>query len=241
MKKTIIILLTLLLTLGLLAGCGSKDDPGNASNPGQQPQTQGDANNAAWSRGDFAAAYINILTGSTSYIKYRSEVEYDGQKMEAFMEVATDGKNTAAITNMGSMGSSTVIIKDDTTYMVSHENKMILISSGALDINQSEIPQGGYVFKDSGSAELFGVLLKYEEYTTDGGDVRFFFDGDKLAGFESSAEGITVQMEVLELSDSIPAGMFDVPDDYEVIDMSAGITDFSFDDDDDDDDGGIVQ
>lgn len=72
------------------------------------------------------------------------------------------------------------------------------------------------MFKGSGTGELFGTPCPYEEYGTDAGDVRFFFDGNKLVGFESSAQGVTVQMEILEMSKNIPAGMFDVPDGYEV-------------------------
>lgn len=72
------------------------------------------------------------------------------------------------------------------------------------------------MFKGSGTGELFGTSLPYEEYNTDSGDVRFFFDWKKLAGFESSFEGMTVQMEIMEMSKDIPSGMFDLPDGYEV-------------------------
>ncbi|MCL1976009.1 MAG: hypothetical protein FWG61_07625 [Firmicutes bacterium] len=217
MKRKGIILLLLMFTLVMMSSCGDKSTPPNSdTTPTNQVSTVPD--DTAWSKGDAAATYINILTSDAYYIKYRSVVESEGQKMDVLTETALVGEDVAAITTMGELGSA-VIVKGGTLYMVDHENKTVLVSSSGLALNESTFPVGEYSFKSSGSADFFGVAQKYEEYTTDAGIVRFFFDGKKLIGFESGEGAKNMQLEVLELSRNIPKNIFDIPTDYEVIDF----------------------
>ena len=218
MKKTIIILLLLMFAIVCAAGCGNKNGPAPVTQDPTNQDPTAIPENIAWSNGDAAAAYIGILTGNAYYIKYRNEEEFEGQKMEVFTETALTGNDVAAITTMGEL-SSAVIVKDGTLYMVDHANKSVLVSTSGLAINENTFPQGGYVFKESGSAEFFGVSQKYEEYSTDGVDVRFFFDDKDLIGFERIAAEQSMQMEILEISSTIPPSIFEIPDNYELIDF----------------------
>ena len=228
MKKTITVLLILILSLSLISACGGGNRPqappvGQPAPEQSTPQQSAPAQSAPEKApgGQLAAAYIDILSAGKYYMKYHMEMDLGGQKMDAVMEVAKDGDNMAVITAMAGMGSSAIIIKDGKSYIVNHESKTVTtIPVNAETQKQSAIPQTGFVFKGSGSAELFGVAHNYEEYGTDEGDMRFFFEGGKLIGLETAAGGQKVQMEILEMSGAIPSGMMDIPADYTVTETS---------------------
>jgi hypothetical protein len=217
MKNFIAALLILMLALGLTAGCKDKEGDGPS---GQDPSvTEGGAVDTAWSSGDFAAADIDILTSGVYYVKYRTEEEFDGQKIESLIEIAVTGENYAAATT--SLGlSMAIIFKDDSMYTVDHTNKTVTLYPPGIFFNEKPFPGGEYAFTSSGSAEFFGATKKYEEYSTDTGSVRFFFEDKNVIGFESGAEGAAEQREILEIEGEIPAGMFDIPTDYEMTDFA---------------------
>lgn len=167
--------------------------------------------------GMLADAYIDLLSGDTYYVKYRMGQEVEGEKMDTVVEMAVNSGDTAMITEME--GATThMIFKENKMYMINHKDKTVMVMQAGPAQQQSgggALPRSGFVFKGTGTGELFGTPRQYEEYGTDGGDVRFFFDGKKLAGFEFSAEAVTVQMEILEMIKDIPSGMFDIPGGYE--------------------------
>jgi len=159
-----------------------------------------------------------MISGDSYYMKYRSSQEYEGEKADAILELAVNGDDIAMITDTQGV-SMHMIFKENKVYMVNHEGKSVMVMPSDLSQNDGAdpFPKSEFVFKGAGTGELFGTPRPYEEYGTDAGDVRFYFDGSKLAGFESSFEGMTVQMEILEISKDIPSGMFDIPDGYEVM------------------------
>ena len=243
MKKSFAILLILMLVLVLPAGCGGNDSPaasgdndqnavgvGGGANTDPDPLAPAESSPASSDTADnsgvsgfsdkLAVAYIDILDNGVFYMKYRTETEIDGQIIEAITEIATDGDDTAFKAQMAGMESQ-IIIKDYKMYIVDHESKTIITSPASPSQRDGLFPDGALVgknsvFKGSGTAELFGVPHDYEEYTSDGGDMRFFFEGGRLAGMETVTEGQPIQMEILEMNDKIPAGMFDIPDGYEI-------------------------
>lgn len=236
MKKLIVLALALILAFTLTA-CGGNSGGGNntpsqstnSSDPASSqqqtpseasaPQESGAGAAADVIGGKLADAYIGMFSGGTYYMKYRTSQEVEGEKMDVVLEMAVSGDDTAMITQMQGV-SMHMIFRENKMYMVNHEEKTVMVMQTGSAQQQSSggaLPRSGFVFKGTGTGELFGTPRPYEEYGTDGGDVRYFFDGGKLVGIESSNEGITVQMEILEMSENIPAGMFDIPDGYEVI------------------------
>lgn len=241
MKRLFIPTLVLVLSLSF-AACGGNSDTPAGSNPssnnsssqstnGSEPassqeQTPSETSAPQKSSGGaatdgmgdkLAGAYIDMISGGTYYMKYRSSEEFEGEKMDVVAEFAINGDNTAIIYEMEGM-SMHMIVKDDKTHIVNHEEKTVMVmpTGSTQQDDAGAFPESDFVFKGSGTGELFGFSLPYEEYSTDSGDVRFFFDEKKLAGFESSFEGMIVQMEIQEMSKDIPSGMFDLPSGYEV-------------------------
>ena len=163
-----------------------------------------------------AAAYIDVLNSDSYYMKYRSLTESAGQTMESTMETAVNGDVSVLIAIIGGK-ENIIIFRDDKMHLVDHINKKVFISPAGISSNKGVLPTTDYVFQDRGSSELFGVSHNYEDYATEDGVIRFFFEGDKLLGFESDGGDSRVQMEILELSKNIPPGIFDLPEGYDVI------------------------
>jgi hypothetical protein len=226
-NKAIAILLILILTLLLPAGCSGNQPPQGNGNVGQDPVVQPEDNplasdetedisNDPSSEIKLAVAYTDILNSGVYYMKYRNLMETADQINESTMEVAVNGNDRALIAMIGG-NENIIIVKDEKVHVVDHNNKKIFVLPADVSTNKPVLPSSEYNYKSSGSVELFGVLRSYEDYTTEAGDIRFFFDGDKLLGFESSFGDIRVKMEVLELSTIVPPGIFDLPEGYDIV------------------------
>jgi len=235
-------MMVLLLALGIVIGCGGGDAPAPENTPAvaqgntpsapavNAPVTPGETTPAdidEANTGDsaeiedlgekLAAAYIELLSGDTYYIKYRTETMIDSQKIESVTETAVAGEDLAIRANMDGQ-EGLIVFKDGDTQIVDYENRSVMVMAGGFSaMTDSMLPDSGYIFKGRGEAELFGIKRNYEDYATDGEDMRFFFDGNKLIGFESTMAGISVQTEILEISNKIPPRMFDIPTDYDII------------------------
>lgn len=242
MKKTVTLVLALLLALGLTTGCGSLIIPagdGSQNNsgstqsaqPGQETENMPDPDVAK--EGDepeeeepgekLAAAYMDIFAGGTYYMKYRTETNLGGQKTESVTEIAIDGNDAALKAKEDDIGS-TIIIKGGKMYAISHESKTAFVSTAPPSQGSSLLSQGRFSYSDyaytgRGVAELFGVSYNYEDYAAGENTVRFFFNDSELAGMESTTDGLIMQIKILELSTATPSFMFDIPDEYTVIEQ----------------------
>jgi len=167
------------------------------------------------SNGELAAAYLDILGGSY-YLKCRIITELAGDKIETLAETAINGADIAIRTITGGI-KSLIVYKDGDTYIVDYDSRLVTVMNGELAyLNESSLPISDYVFKGSGLAQLFGNPHIYERFGSLGGDVRFFFEENELIGIESWVEGLPMIREVLEISESIPQDMFDIPQDYDI-------------------------
>jgi len=232
MKKKLLIFIALLLSVSLIAGCGggssgsgSSDTAQNSDqtsqNSDQTSQGAGQGTDVSGLGDKLAAAYIDMFEGGKYYMKAKMETEYSGQTQEVAQEVAVDGDNFASISSVGGQ-TIKMIIKDNKMHMVSDASKTdtVMPVNPSTETSDGALPDAGYTYTGSGTAELLGVSHQYEEYSVaGGGTVRFYFDGSNLVGFESASDGVSVQMEILEISGNIPAGMFDIPADYTVTQM----------------------
>ena len=229
-KNHISMLVSLAMILALLviiplAGCGKSEQSNDSSVQDSEQNTSNDSGQNSGNTGlsdRLASVYLDMFKDGKYYMKARMGVGLGGETQDVIQEIAIDGDNFASKSIVAGQDVS-LVLKDGKMYTISHNEKTIMImpfDSSLLD-DSGKFPGEGYTFVDSGTAELFGTPQKYEEYSVAGaGNVRFFFDGNQLIGYESSNEDVTVQMEIIELSSTIPAGMFDIPTGYEVMDFS---------------------
>ena len=167
--------------------------------------------------GRLADAYISMFNSGSYYMKFRAITEYDGEETAAVSEVALKGGDMAMIAEIEGMGTAHLIVKEGKTYIIDHESKtiMVLDMGNLMGDSMDTFTETDFEYKGTGTGELFGIRRTYEEYSTDAGDARFYFDGSKLVGYEVVSDSVTSQMEILEMSTNIPSSMFEIPADYE--------------------------
>ena len=162
-----------------------------------------------------AKAYKDLMASGKYYMKYRMTA--DGESIDA--EIAYNGDDFATKTVVGGT-ENRMIIKDKKMYMIDHDTKTVMIMSSAdFEEEEEDIDYAGLVFVKDGQGDFLGQTLPYEEYSEDGTLVKYFFQGNKLVGMEMNIDGMIQVLEIFELSGNIPAGMFDIPKDYEQLNM----------------------
>lgn len=230
MKKFFAPLLILVLVLSpmLFTGCGGSDSASDTDQP-QSEQSESAVGAAEEEAADtenvntdgmgdlLSGAYVDIMKNDEYLMKYKFTMDYGGQSMEVEATLAKKGDNMAMISDM--LGTdSTTIIKDDKVYMVDHNSKTVT-AMAQVDDNAT---------MESGSIDMEGITylgngkedgLAYEEYSTAGGNVKYYFNGKTLEKMAVTVEGQTMVMEILELSKEVPDSMFEIPAGYQVVEM----------------------
>lgn len=227
MKKFISYLLILIMMAVMLPGCGGSDE--NAETEGEAPSQSAESIESAEGAENekntevagaeglgsrLSASYADMMENGEYLMKYRATMEYEGQDMEFEATVAVSGGNMAVSSRVAET-ESVMISKDGENYIVDHDNKMIF------SVPQDAWEEGGTINVEGityvGAGEEAGLV--YEEYSTFDGSVRYYFDGDDLVKITGVVDGETVQMDILEMSSEIPAGIFDIPADYQQFKM----------------------
>jgi len=211
--------LVLLLLLATLTGCGAESEPegGEAAEPPQQEEPVGEELGARLS-----GQFVDLMSGDEYLMKYRTTMDFEGQAMEIEAMVAVSGENTAMISKTNDM-ESTMIIKGDKSYVIDHASKMVLQLAEVTDAGDSSFDEStGIVDVDPDIAYLGEGTegnLTYEEYASMDGTIRYYFDGDEFVKMVVDSNGQIITMEILEISDTVPDGIFDIPGDYQLITM----------------------
>jgi fructoselysine-6-P-deglycase FrlB-like protein len=215
MKKVLSVLMVLLLVMALMAGCG--DSAGSAENDQETSQNE-QADNAAADIGEMgdllSATYVDMMKNNEYLMKYKASMEMEGQTMDVEATVAASGDNYAMLSS-GSGFETAMVIKDDKVYMIDHASKTVTSWTKTQEDETEAFDADGMTYVGSGEEDG----LAYEEYTTTDGSVKYYFDGKKLVKIATTAEGQTVVMEILEMSNNVPADMFEIPADYQMMEM----------------------
>lgn len=221
MKKILILLLILVLVPAMLmTGCGGADSASDAGQEesGQNEQSE-EASEAVEGMGDLlSAAYVDMMEDNEYLMSYKATMDFEGQSMEMEATVAAAGDDVA-MTTSGEGFESTMIIKGDKIHMVDHGSKTV--TSWAQTQDPMDSMETGTFDAEGityiGSGEEDGFI--FEEYSTLDGSVKYYFNGKELAKIAVTTEGQTMMMEIIELSDDVPASMFEIPTGYQQIEM----------------------
>ena len=121
MRKIIVILLTLMLVLGVFAGCSNGTEPGNNSSIEGTIDNGGETSNAAPVDVDFSQTDRDMFT------ERDSKNEYDVSKA---VIIQLNGTSATASSNSVQINGSTVIIKEEATYVISGAlNGMLVVDA----------------------------------------------------------------------------------------------------------------
>ena len=121
MRKTIVILLMLMLVLGVFAGCSNGTEPGNNSSIEGTIDNGGENSNAAPVDVDFSQTDRDMFT------ERDSKAEYDASKA---VTIQLNGTSATASSDSVRINGSTVIIKEEATYVISGAlNGMLVVDA----------------------------------------------------------------------------------------------------------------
>jgi hypothetical protein len=224
MKKILYFLLILTLTAAMMAGCGDSSGSSDAGQPDAAQAEQSSENTEAAETtkiadteglGDLlSSTYVDMMKSKEYMMKYKTTMDFNGQTTEMENTMAVSGNKTAIISNGGGL-DSTIIMKDDKVYMVDHASKTVMSWAQTQNDAQETFDVEGITYLGNGKEEG----LVYEEYSAEGTNMKYYFDGKKLVKIAATISGQTMVMEIIEISDKVPASMFEIPAGYQVTEM----------------------
>lgn len=221
MKKILILLLVLVLISAMaLTGCGGAESAPEGDQPDTVQEEQSEkTSGTAEGMGDLlSAAYVDIMKDNEYLMSYKATMEYEGQTTVMEATIAAVGDDMAVISS-GDGFESNMVIKDDKIYMIDHAGKTITSFAqteekvGQMDTGTFDAAGINYI----GSGKEDGLV--FEEYAIPDGSVKYYFDGKELVKMAMITDSGTMMMDNIELSDDVPASMFDIPAGYQQIEM----------------------
>ena len=231
MKKLLIVIFTIVVATALMS-CGGNSAPASDNGSGTvvtddtSADSQGSAASVPSGAGErLSAAYANMMKSGKFYMRYTMEMNYNGETSDGKIEGAYDNDDFAMIseTNVGgAIVKSRIIKKGDTMYIVNDAEKTCMeMPASASPESSDEANYNDLTYLDNGTDTIKGRTLPYEEYDSDGATIRYYFDGKNLYAIESkdAENDASTVMIIEELSDKIPAGIFDIPADYAIMKM----------------------
>ena len=161
MRKTIVILLMLMLVLGVFAGCSNGTEPGNNSSIEGITDNGGENSNADPIGVDFSQ------TDGDMFTERDSKSEYDTSKA---VTIQLSGTSATASSNSVQINGSTVIIKEEATYVI----------SGALN---------GMLVVDAPDTAKLHLVFNGVDITSETSAALYILEADKV--FVTLADGTT--------------------------------------------------
>ena len=223
MKKFLALLLVVLLVFSLGACKKPLEEEtskeGTEQNDPEQPGTpEKPSDEETPESGAVSEKFFNMFQGGKYRMKARMDVDGSGL---AVLEVYVDGDLMATEMEMMGMQMRTVL-SNNTSYTIMDDQKMVMIMEMPEEQETGAIETDGMEMTGSGTDEFCGKTLSYEEYANaDGMKVQYFLDGSDLAGVRTVTEDGVIDVEILELDKNVPASVFEIPSDYEMLDMSS--------------------
>lgn len=164
--------------------------------------------------------FYNQFASGKMYMEY--ETEYDGQKMTVISMTSGDKMYTENI--MDGTSVSAAVMEGNVMYTISHADKMVIkmklgadaqTIAGAI-IEESDVDMANFV---SGTREIDGKTYETEEWVIEDTVSILCFDGDELAYMISSVMGEEITIKIVEISDKIDESLFEIPEDYMMLEM----------------------
>lgn len=137
-------------------------------------------------------------------------------------DVTLANKGKKQVTKMTYEGKPVrILMEEKKIYMIVDQDKMAM-DLNMIGINPSTLKQPDYVgvkITSSGTDTVMGKKLPYEEMDVkNGGKIRYYFEGEKLAYITGKNLGNDFIMEILECTSNVPASLFEIPKGYRVMD-----------------------
>ena len=198
MRKIISILLILTLVIGTLAGCGNESKP-NGSDSGGNPALEGTTDNGGENS---SAAPVDVdfsQTGGDMFTERDSKSEYDVSKA---VTIQLNGTSATASSDSVQINGSTVIIKEEATYVISGSlNGMLVVD--APDTAKLQLVLNGVDIASESSSALY-ILEADKVFVTlaDGTSNALTNGGSFVAIDDNNIDGVLFSKQDLTLNGS---------------------------------------
>ena len=193
MRKTISVLLILTLVLGTFAGCSNGTEPGNNSSIEGITDNGGENSNADPVDVDFSQ------TDGDMFTERDSKSEYDASKA---VTIQLNGTSAAASSDSVQINGSTIIIKEEATYVISGSlNGMLVVD--APDTAKLQLVLNGVDIASETSAALY-ILEADKVFVTlaDGTSNTLTNGGSFIAIDDNNIDGALFSKQDLTLNGS---------------------------------------
>ncbi len=218
MKKWLILLFTLVMIFSF-AGCGGEESEAPADDPVQQ-EAPAEPEELDGFAGTKTGKFYSQFADKKMYMEYETEVE--GQQITAI--TATNGDKTYSESKIGGDTVGVSIIDGDVMYTIDHSSKMVIKMALQADAQTmaADIMEESDVNMDelkTGKRTVDGKEYDTEEWHIEGGASIMCFDGDRLAYIIGEVEGTEVIMKIVKISNEVDESLFEIPDDYQMMEM----------------------
>lgn len=220
------LLLIFLVSFTLLTGCGGSDGAADDDQPqseqvaaaAEEESADADKVNTEGMGDLLSSAYVDMMKDNEYLMKYKFTMDYGGQSMEVEATLAKKGDDMAVTSDM--LGTdSTTIMKEDKIYLVDHNSKTVTVMAqtkeAAASMETGSVDMEGVTYLGTGKEDG----LVYEEYSTAGSNVKYYFDGKDLVKMAVTVNGQTMMMEILEMGKDVPDSMFEIPAGYQEVNI----------------------
>lgn len=234
MKKISLVLLLLSLLL-IISACSNEEEPAIIAEPAENLVAEESAEEPDEDTNEdtdiisnrLSETYVDMMKNESYTMKYNTHMAFEGEEIEASVRMAISEGKTAFQTIMEDVNSSTVM-QDEKAYFIDHESQTVMV----MPFSQNDIVEDGpqvtnieadtLEYVGSGTGEFLGETMSYEEYTSSGQDrIFYYFDGDDLIGMETVFEDGSVTMIIEEFTDQVDESMFEIPEDYQVMEIGS--------------------
>lgn len=224
MKKLLKLTLLILLVCALvftITGCGKKEENTNNNGNTSTVETNGKSktyNTFSKIKNDFVISMEGKADLGEGEENMSMTMAVKGQNI--CMDVKTDSEH------------ATIIYKDSTTYIISHDEKMYMSMEGkdedSLDMDdmpmfsEEELQELETAKYTTGKETIDGTEYDYEEYKDEenGTTERYYFTGNELKYIKSTDEDGEVElMKVNKISADADDSLFEIPSDYQKIEL----------------------
>lgn len=214
MKKLTTILMAIIFAAAIFTGCSGKSDTTSTdTSSSQSTEAKTDL---------LSKSYVDIMKTGKYFMHYKAKLTVQGQTMDVDTNMAVNGETISSTVVTSSMKTH-IIIKEKVIYMINDETKTYYkfavpedtsSNSQAENVENEKINTSGITYVGKGKAVLNGKEMNYEEYKTDDGTLRYYFDGNKLYAIVVKTGDSEMVMEIIEISDKVSSSMFEIPSGY---------------------------
>lgn len=171
--------------------------------------------------------YAEILQGGTYYMKFTMEMKMEGQTIPALCEIGTKGGVHGVTTeiDMSVVKVKTrILMQDNKAYMIDDATKSyyeIPVEQAQANAGMMDYSQLNYV--GNGTESLDGIERRYEEYESNGTQIRFYFGevGLHAITVKDANAKVDTKMIIEEISNEVPDAILAFPDGYTAAQLPA--------------------